>query len=93
MAAPTTNNATTAALNNFDLAEHIMLYLPLREVLLSKRVCKAWKDEVARCKADRVIIMVNRVFYLEPEDFIRVFIPARCLEVICPNNVQNREDS
>lgn len=37
------STATVVVLTHFDLLEDILLRLPVREVLFTKRVCKAWK--------------------------------------------------
>lgn len=63
-----TTTASNAVLTSFDLVEDIILYLPIREVLLTKRVCQAWKnvhDESTRVKKALFLIPATdeRIYY------------------------------
>lgn len=63
-----TDKASTKVLTSFDLVEDIILYLPIREVLLTKRVCKAWEnvhDESTRVKKALFLIPAteDRIYY------------------------------
>jgi hypothetical protein len=67
--APPKLKASVVVLTDFDLVEDIMLRLPLREVLLIKRVNKAWKgihDESVR---------VQKALFLTPATEHKIYYP------------------
>lgn len=67
--APGTNTATVTVLTDFDLVEDIILRLPIREVLLIKRVCKSWKgihDESIR---------IQKALFLLPATEQKIYYP------------------
>lgn len=63
------NNATIRVLTNFDLVEDIILQLPLLDVLLSKRVSKAWKG--AHDRSWRI----KKALFLIPATDTRIYYP------------------
>jgi hypothetical protein len=67
--APSKLKASVVVLTDFDLVEDIMLRLPLREVLLIKRVSKTWKgihDESIR---------IQKALFLTPATEHKIYYP------------------
>jgi len=67
--APRTKSATVTVLTDFDLVEDIILRLPIREVLLIKRVSKSWKriyDESIR---------IQKALFLLPAFEEKIYYP------------------
>lgn len=67
---PATTNATTAVLTDFDLVEDIILRLPIREVLLTKGVCKAWKN------VHNESTRVQKALFLMPATEQKIYYPS-----------------
>lgn len=70
MPATTSTSASTRAFANYDLLEDILLHLPLRDLLFSRRVCKQWngvQDTSAR---------VRKALFLEPFHQEKVYYPS-----------------
>jgi hypothetical protein len=68
--APSTNTATVTVLTDFDLVEDIILRLPIREVLLTEGVCKAWKG------IHKESIRIQKALFLLPATEHKVYYPS-----------------
>ncbi|CAK4030492.1 f-box domain [Lecanosticta acicola] len=63
------SQASVRVLELYELAETILLYLPLQDLLLANRVCKTWHDVMER--SDKI----NKVLFKQPMDDRRISYP------------------
>lgn len=69
MASDTSEASSTRVLGNFDLLETILLELPIRDLLLTKRVSKSWAG--MQDKSDRI----QKALFLKPFSDKRIYYP------------------
>lgn len=62
--------ASTIVFANYDLLEDILLHLPLRHLLLSKRVCKQWES------TQQTSVRVRKALFLEPFHAQKIYYPS-----------------
>jgi len=70
MPATTSPTASTKVFANYDLLEDILLHLPIRDLLLSKRVCQQWsgmQDTSSR---------VRKALFIEPFHAQKIYYPS-----------------
>lgn len=67
--------ASTRVLELYELAENVLLFLPLQDLLLANRVCKTWHNVITR--SDRI----NKVLFKQPVDDRRISYPHETFKI------------